>query len=213
MNALVLGATGMVGSEVLNHCLVSDQITSVLALGRKSTGITHPKLNEIAHENFLDFSSLQDELKKIDIVYYCLGVYQNKVSKDDFWKITVDYQNALILELEKTGREITFCLFSAMGADPKERSFMLFAKAKGRAEKLLTESKLARMYIFRPGYIHPDNGFRNDIWVKLFQPIFRLFPSIGVNATHLGKVIAQVGITGFDKTILENKDIRAAIRE
>jgi uncharacterized protein YbjT (DUF2867 family) len=84
MNALVLGATGMVGSEVLKHCLISDQITSILALSRNPTGTTHPKLNEIAQENFLDFSSLQDELKKIDIVYYCLGLYQNKVSKEDF---------------------------------------------------------------------------------------------------------------------------------
>ena len=198
----------MVGSEVLKHCLDSNQITSVLTLGRRSTGKTHPKLREIEHENFLDFSALQNELETIHIVYYCLGVYQNKVSKDDFWKITVNYQQALIKELEKVENKITFCLFGAMGADPKERSPMLFAKAKGRAERVLMESKLDRKYIFRPGYIHPDNGFRKDIWVTLFHPIFRLLPFIGVNASHLGKVIAQIGITGFEKMILENKDIR-----
>jgi uncharacterized protein YbjT (DUF2867 family) len=211
MNALILGATGMVGSEVLKACLASDSITSVLAVGRKLTGQSHPKLKEIAHENFLDFSPLQYELEKVNIVYYCLGVYQNKVSKEDFWQITVEYQVALIIELEKMGSDITFCLFGALGADPKERSPFVFAKAKGRAERLLMESKLAQKYIFRPGYIHPDNGFRSDIWVKLFQPVFRMFPFIGVDASRLGKVIAHVGIEGYKKTILENKDIRTAV--
>ena len=135
MNVLILGGTGMVGSEVLKFCLNSDHIASVQVVGRKKTGENHPKLKEIKHENFLDFSSLQSVLEKINIVYYCLGVYQKKVSQEDFWSITVDYQDALVRDLEKTGNDITFCLFGAMGADPKERSPFLFSKAKGRAEK------------------------------------------------------------------------------
>jgi uncharacterized protein YbjT (DUF2867 family) len=205
MNVLILGATGMVGAEVLNYCLRTEKITHALVIGRRSTGKTHAKLKEIEHENFLDFSVLKNELENVDVLYYCLGVYQNKVSKEEFWKITVDYQDALIKELRS---DITFCLFGAQGADQKERSPFLFAKAKGRAERILIESNLARKYIFRPGFINPDNGFRNDIWVKLFQPLYTLFPFIGVDASHLGKVIAQVGIAGHDKTILENKDLR-----
>jgi uncharacterized protein YbjT (DUF2867 family) len=205
MNVLILGATGMVGSEVLKYCLKSNNISNVLVIGRRTTGTTHSKLKEIEHENFLDFSVVNNELEKVDVVYYCLGVYQNKVSKEEFWKITVDYQDALIKELRN---DITFCLFGAQGADQKERSPFLFAKAKGRAERILIESNLARKYIFRPGFINPDNGFRNDIWVKLFQPLYKLFPFIGIDASHLGKVIAQVGIAGHEKTILENKDLR-----
>jgi hypothetical protein len=53
MNALIMGATGMVGSEVLKYCLDAAQITNVLVLGRRSTRKTHPKLKEIEHENFL----------------------------------------------------------------------------------------------------------------------------------------------------------------
>lgn len=211
MKALIFGATGMVGSEVLKFCMGSDSITNVLTVGRRPTGKSHQKIKEIEHENFLDFSALRNELEAVDIIYYCLGVYQNKVSKEDFWKITVDYQVALIRELEKVERDITFCLFGALGADPKERSPALFAKAKGRAERLLMESKLAKKFIFRPGFINPDNGLRSDIWVKLFQPIFWLFPFIGVDASRLGKVIAQVGIEGYGKTILNNKDIRTFI--
>ena len=91
MKALILGATGMVGSQVLKQCLDNDAIRQVVSIGRRQAGIDHPMLKEIIHENFLDFSTLADELQQIDICYYCLGVYQSKVSKEKFWEITVDY--------------------------------------------------------------------------------------------------------------------------
>jgi uncharacterized protein YbjT (DUF2867 family) len=208
IRVLILGATGMVGSQVLKQCLDNDAIVQVVSIGRRPTGIHHPKLREIEHQNFLNFSPLAEEFKNIDLCFFCLGVYQSKVSKEQFWKITVDYQDALVQELEKTGREIIFCLFGAQGADPKERSPILFAKAKGRAEKHLMESKLAKKYIFRPGFINPDKDSRSDIWVKLFQPIYRLLPFIGVDASDLGQVMVSVGVNGYEKTILENRDIR-----
>ena len=49
MNVLILGGTGMVGSEVLKFCLNSDHIASVQVVGRKKTGENHPKLKEIKH--------------------------------------------------------------------------------------------------------------------------------------------------------------------
>jgi uncharacterized protein YbjT (DUF2867 family) len=213
MKALILGATGMVGSEVLKACLASDQITNVLSIGRRKSGISHSKLKEMRHDNFLNFSSIQDVFIDVDVVYYCLGVYQNQVSKEEFWKITVDYQEALIRSLEKSAKEITFCLFSAQGADPKERMPILFAKAKGRAERKLIESRLAKKYIFRPGFINPDNGARSDIWVKLFLPIYRILPFIGIDASELGRAMVSVGLRGCDHPILENKDIKKVTKE
>jgi nucleoside-diphosphate-sugar epimerase len=211
--ALIIGTTGMVGAEVLKACLASDNIKRVLTICRRKSGISHSKLKEVLHDNFHDFSSVQDELKEVDIVYYCLGVYQNQVSKEKFWEITVDYQEALLRSLEKSEKEITFCLFSAQGADPKERRPILFAKAKGRAERKLMESKLAKKYIFRPGFINPDNGSRSDIWVKLFQPVYRMLPFIGIDASDLGKVMVNVGLKGYDQLILENKDIRKVAKK
>ena len=197
----------MVGSEVLKAALTSDQVSEILSVGRRPSEKTHSKLRKIEHSNFLDFSSIRDHLKNMDIAYYCLGVYQGKTPKDEFWKVTVDYQEALVKELESVSSGITFCLFSAQGADRKERSPIRFARAKGRAEKLLLESDLKEKYIFRPGFINPDNGARTDIWSKFFQPLFKLFPSIGVDATRLGRVIFQVGLQGSKKVTFENKDI------
>ena len=96
LNVLILGATGMVGSEVLAQSLANDDIKSVLTVGRRSSGTNHPKLQEVLHDDFLDYSALEAKLTDIDIVLYCLGVYQAHVSKEQFWEITVRYLEELI---------------------------------------------------------------------------------------------------------------------
>jgi len=112
MKVLIFGATGMVGGEVLEQCLFNDKIQSVLTVGRQKSGVDHPILKEIKHDNFLDYSTLEPELKNIDVCFFCLGVYQAKVSKAQFWEITVDYLAALVRSFEVTNKTIRFC-FSA----------------------------------------------------------------------------------------------------
>jgi len=209
MKAIVFGATGMVGSEVLDICLRSDEIESVTTIGRRKTRIEHAKYRDIEHDNFLDYGSIGTNLSEIDICFYCLGVYQAQVSKEKFWEITVDYLAALTKALEQTGPDIRFCLMSAQGASPSERSLMRFANAKGRAEKLLLDSQLAEKFIFRPGYIKPGPKQSNmTLSAKAFEPLYRLFPAIGVDAIDLANAMVEVGLRGHEKTVLENRDLR-----
>jgi len=75
------------------------------------------------------------------------------------------------------------------------------------------DSKLTKKYIFGPGYINPEHIKTKGVWVKFIQQIFRLIPSIGINASDLGKSIAFVGINGFDKQLLNNRTIRDMKRQ
>jgi uncharacterized protein YbjT (DUF2867 family) len=209
MNVLLFGATGMVGGEALRLCLRSKDVTRLLSVGRRKTGVEHPKFVEVEHENFRDFSPIERDLSEIDICLYCLGVYQAQVSKEKFWEITVDYLASLIGTLERASPAARFCLFSAQGASTSERSLMGFAKAKGRAENLLLESRLAEKYVFRPGYIKPGPGNANTtLSAKAFEPLYRLFPAIGVDAEVLANAMLVVGLAGDERTVLENRDIR-----
>ncbi len=115
MNATIFGATGMVDIEVLRQCLNQSQFQQVITIGRHTTGANHPKLCEIEYLNFVDNSALEDQLAETDICFYCLGVYQGKVSMETFWEITFDYVEVLIETFEGTRPNITFCLFSARG--------------------------------------------------------------------------------------------------
>ena len=200
----------MVGGEVLEQCLSNDKIQSVLTVGRRKSGVDHPILKEIKHDNFLDYSTIETELKDVDVCFFCLGVYQAKVSKTQFWEITVDYLAALVRSFELANKTIRFCLFSAQGASTSERSLIRFAKAKGRAENILLASELAEKYIFRPGFIMPGPQSKNaTLSAKLFEPVYRLFPMIGIDAPELARVMIDVGLNTHELTFFENRDLRA----
>jgi nucleoside-diphosphate-sugar epimerase len=62
MKVIVFGATGMVGQGVLRECLLDPDVTQVLTVGRSTTGHQHPKLREIVHADFLDFSAIEKDI-------------------------------------------------------------------------------------------------------------------------------------------------------
>jgi hypothetical protein len=86
---------------------------------------------------------------------------------------------------------------------------MTFARAKGRAERLLLESALPAKYIFRPGYIAPGRQkSRTRIPDWMARPVYRLLPFIGIDAVDLARVMVRVGLDGSTRTLFENADIR-----
>jgi len=209
MKAIVFGGTGMVGSEVLQLCLNTPEITQVVMVGRRRTSLSHPKLKAVEHQDFLDFAAIESELADADICYYCLGVYQGQVSQVMFWQITVGYFEALLVSLEKVNPDIRLCLFSAQGASPAEKSLMMFANAKGRAEAKLNASSLKGKYIFRPGFIAPGKvETKQTLSIRLFKPLYKLLPFIGINAPHLANVMVNTGLADGADKVLENGEMR-----
>ena len=61
----IFGATGLAGSIVLDACIMHSRVNKVTFVSRRSTGKDHDKLKEIIHQNFLEYSSIEDRL--IDI--------------------------------------------------------------------------------------------------------------------------------------------------
>ncbi len=208
MNVLIVGSTGMVGSKVLEQCLYNKKINMVYVLNRRDSGVRHKKITEIVNTNFLDFSNIR--LPKIDIVFYCVGVYQGSVSKDIFIEVTYKYIQSFVKSFKQ--RKIRFCLLSAQGVNPN--SLVLFAKWKGKAENIVSNGKFKETYFFRPGYIHPTNQpekkslFFYKLLYSIFPLVNLLFSGHCVELKQLAKTIVNVGVNGSDKNILENKDIR-----
>ena len=83
---LITGASGMIGSLVLQKCLENENVSAVVSLVRGKSKIEHPKLNELVITNFLNYEELLPKLKDIDVVYYCLGVYAGTVKKENLLK-------------------------------------------------------------------------------------------------------------------------------
>ena len=73
MKVIITGASGMVGRGVLLECLDHSDITAVLTIGRSQLDIAHPKLSQLIHADFGDYSSISAQLSGYDAAYLCMG--------------------------------------------------------------------------------------------------------------------------------------------
>ena len=74
MKVLIFGATGMVGRGVLLECLRDPGVKLAVTLGRTTTGLHDPKLQEIVHRDMLQYSGMEDTLTGFDACFFCLGI-------------------------------------------------------------------------------------------------------------------------------------------
>lgn len=214
MNVIITGASGMIGKLILDHCLESDQVKTITSISRKSLGCTNPKLIEIIHADFLDFSAVKNHFKNQDLAFYCLGVYTGQVSTQEFKKITVDFTRSFAETIQKNSPKVRFCFLSGAGADSTETSNILFARQKGIAENNLQKQLFNALHIFRPGYIYPVQPRLEPNWTyrlfrKLYKPLSAIYPNIGIASQQLADKIFEVGLNGSRQLVYENRDIRA----
>jgi uncharacterized protein YbjT (DUF2867 family) len=213
-NVIITGSNGMIGGLILSYCLGRNDVSKVTSIVRRKSGIDHPKLVEIIHSDFLDYSSIPEHFKNQDIAFYCIGVYTGQVPKDEFRKITVDYTEAFAKTLRTNSVKTTFCFLSGAGADPSGKSSMMFARDKGVAENILMSLKFDQTYIFRPAYIYPvtprkEPNFSYKLFRFLYKPLLSwIYPNGSVTSENLAKAMVKVGFEGAPKVVLENKDIR-----
>ncbi len=204
----------MIGNLILTKCIASEEVTQVTSIVRKPTGQQHPKLKEVIHTDFLNFSTIADSFKDQQVCFYCIGVYTGQVSRAEFAKITIEYTNAFAQTLRKQSNKTAFCFLSGQGADRNEKSPMMFAKDKGKAENSLFNLNFNRTHSFRPGYIYPVTPRKEpNLTYRLMRWIYKpvvswMFPQFSVTSEQLTSVMVEVGLHGGHKEIYENKDIR-----
>lgn len=209
---IITGATGMVGSLVLQHCLENDDVEKVISLLRRPSGIEHTKLEEIIVEDFTDLNGHIASFHRVDIVYYCLGVYTGAVDRGLFYKITVDYPETLAKAVIALNPDVRFILLSGGGVDRSEKSRFMFAKDKGIIENRLSKMPFNAFHALRPGYIYPvtpraepNFSYKFSRWI---YPIIKLMgEKYSVQSTQLAAAIFRVGLCGYDEEILENDKI------
>jgi putative NADH-flavin reductase len=69
---VIVGATGMVGGYALYYALDHPSVARVTAIGRRTLGISHPKLDEVLHRDFADCSALAEALSNQHGAVFCL---------------------------------------------------------------------------------------------------------------------------------------------
>ena len=216
MNVVLFGATGMVGQGVLRECLLDPEVQNVLSIGRATTGQRHPKLRELVHRDFLDFSAIESELAGFDACFFCLGVSSVGMKEEDNRRVTYDFTMAAARVLVRHNPGMTFVYVSGTGTDSSERGRTMWARVKGKTENDLLGLPFKAAYMFRPGAIVPLHGIKSKTKLVRFSyaamgpllPLLRaVFPRYVTDTERLGKAMIRVAKQGGPKRVLETADI------
>jgi uncharacterized protein YbjT (DUF2867 family) len=216
VRVLLFGASGMVGHGVLRECLLDPGVESVVAIVRAATGERHPKLRELVHNDFLDFSAVEDQLSGFDACFFCLGVSSAGMAEEQYERITYAFTIAAARVLARVSPNMTFIYVSGMGTDSSEHGRSMWARVKGRTENELLRLPLRAAYMFRPGVIVPLHGVKSKtnvyrLFYMLLAPLLPMmsgrFPKYVTSTEQIGRAMLKVARQGWPKAVLENSDI------
>jgi uncharacterized protein YbjT (DUF2867 family) len=216
MKIVLFGATGMIGEGALIECLEDPGVQAVLAIVRRSTGRTHIKLTEIVHEDFADYTAIEDRLVGHDACLYCLGISAAGMSEQKYRHITYDFAVAAGETLVRLNPQMRLCFISGAGTNAESRQ--MWARVKGETEQALLRLPWKSAHMFRPAMIQPQKGVRSG--VRSYRILYALIgwtlpfwravaPRYVTTSVALGKALIRVARDGHDETILENDAINA----
>ncbi len=174
MKAIIIGATGASGKELVNQLINDSTYTEIICLVRRKLNVHDSKIKEV----IIDFDKLNDYKKyfSADVAYSCLGTTLKAAgSKEAQWIIDYDYQYHFA-QISKENHVSTFVLISSIGANKDSKIF--YSKMKGKLEAEVLKLDFNRTIIFQPpSLIRPNSNRKGEIFgMKLIQ----FFNSIGL---------------------------------
>jgi len=147
--AVLAGATGLVGGEVLRLLLEDPAWTGVVVLARRDLGLTHPKLR--AHKVDLDKPDSFESLVKGDDVFCCIGTTMKKAGTEEtFYATDFDIPYELARAASKNGAK-QYLLVTSSGADANSRFF--YPRVKGELEAAVAKVPFESVHILRPSLL------------------------------------------------------------
>ncbi|MEQ6121321.1 NAD-dependent epimerase/dehydratase family protein [Reichenbachiella sp. MALMAid0571] len=173
-SALIVGATGLVGKQILKVLLENDYYDQIMIIGRRSVGIEDGRIKELIFE-FKEFEKYKMQVSAND--YYCsVGTTMKKAgSKEAFMK--VDYSIPLMLaeHAKQDSNFEQFLMVSSYGANTD--SALFYNKVKGKTEDALRALNLKTLLIFQPSLLLGDRDefrFFEEV-AKLISSVFSFF--------------------------------------
>ncbi len=208
----------MVGQGVLRECLLDPDVDQILSIVRTPTNQQNPKLRELVHTDFFNYSDIALQLTGFDTCIFTLGVSSAGMDEAKYTHLTHDLTLAAATTLARLNPQMTFLYVSGAGTDSTERGRTMWARVKGRTENDLLKLPFRAAYMFRPGVIQPLHGIRSktriyQAFYNILNPILPLlksaFPQAITNTEQLGQAMLKVAKNGYPKPILESKDINS----
>jgi len=203
--ALLVGATGLIGSFLLQRLLASERYASVIAWTRRDIGQTHPKLKV----EIVDFERLEERRVEAEDVFCCLGTTIKQAgSQAAFRRVDYDYPVALARAAARGGAR-RLLVVSALGADPDATVF--YNRVKGEMEEAV-RAGVPRTILLRPSLLSGPRA-EERLGEKIALVIGNIFgPLLGKYRPIHADIVAAAMLkaAGEDRPsgVLESDEIR-----
>jgi uncharacterized protein YbjT (DUF2867 family) len=156
MRALIIGATGATGKDLVDVLLKDPNYTEIVTFVRRGSGAKHPKLTEM----ITDFDKLEEVSQHItgELWFSCLGTTLKTAGSKDKQR-HIDYEIPMkFAAIAKSNGVSSMVLLSAYGASTTSKVF--YSKMKGQLEDDLARLAFTQNIIFRPGLLVRKNTDR-----------------------------------------------------
>jgi hypothetical protein len=207
LKVLVFGATGMAGNAVTRACLDLPMVDEVRVIVRRPLDYQHEKLRVTLHDDFLDFSKVQDVFRGVDGCFFCLGISSTQVSGEaEYKRISHDFPVAAARMLRAQSPDAAFHYISGQGTNVKSR--LMWSRVKGAAER---ELMLGGGVCWRPAIIEAEPSASTPAAYKIMRPLLKLAKGsrkFYVTGEDLGHAMVEATIEKMRSCIVENPDIR-----
>ena len=156
MKALVIGATGATGKDLVNQLLTDKDYDEVNIFVRRPLAVENPKLK--THIVNFDKPDEWKDLVKGDVAFSCLGTtLKTAGSKEAQRKVDYDYQYNFAKAAKENEVE-DYILVSSYGANPKSKIF--YSRMKGELEQSIKALHFNKLMIFQPGMLDRKDSER-----------------------------------------------------
>ncbi len=167
MIALVIGATGATGKDLVQQLIKDAYFTEIRLFVRRAVPYEHPKVKIV----IVDFDQLEDFSEEIsgDVLFSCLGTTLKQAgSKENQWEIDFDIPY-VFSKIAKRNKVPTCVLVSSYGASPD--SYVFYSRMKGTLEEALEILNFNHLVIFKPGSLIREGTDRlgEKISIKLLR--------------------------------------------
>ncbi|MEX3621672.1 oxidoreductase [Viridibacillus arvi] len=211
-SAIVVGATGLTGKDLVKVLCESEEYAEITVIARRALNFKHPKLVVKIRQ----FDQLEEtDFKFAHELYCCLGTTRKKAgSKVMFEKIDLEYPVNIASIAKKCGIPHVLVI-SAMGAN--ENSKFYYNQVKGKMENNLIALELPQLSIFRPSLllgnreeVRPTEKI-SGVAMNILNPIFigPLKKYRAIPANNLAKSMYSVAIknTKHKVRVFESEEI------
>lgn len=167
--AIVIGATGLVGKQLVNRLLSDDRFEKVRIFVRRETGMNHPKLEQ----QKVDFSKPEtwEKLLTGDVLFSGLGTTLKQAgSKEKQYEVDFTFNLKFAQKAKENGIE-NYVLVSSVGANSKSGIF--YTRMKGELDEAVAKIGFRKYAIVRPASL-TGNRWEKRIAEKISIPILNV---------------------------------------